>query len=127
MMRKLFLVAIFCLLNAEGAALALDPNAPSWVGIGVVVTEVHDNFVISEVFPNGPAANAGIQVNDRILEVGGTKVEGMNIDQVLGLLRGELGSMVKVTVDRPKASLPLSFSIRRKPLHAETKPPSSLD
>ncbi len=58
----------------------------------------NSDAVIGPISPDGPAAKAGLQRGDRIVEVNGTKVTVF--DQLPALISGEAGKSVKLTVER---------------------------
>lgn len=75
-------------------------------GIGAILQVQEDTVVVRSLIPGGPAARSGdIRVGDRILAVGqgedGTMVDvvGWRLDEVVGLIRGRKGSMVRLQVD----------------------------
>jgi carboxyl-terminal processing protease len=71
----------------------------SYVGIGVRIDPTEDGLPrIVGVFPESPAEAAGLQVGDVITAVDGSPTTGKTIDEVAGLVRGEAGTAVSVTV-----------------------------
>lgn len=70
-------------------------------GIGVVLKSTKDGIVISELVSGGVAAKSGkIEVNDKILEIDGKKVEDTSVDAVLDKLRGISDSSVSLVLER---------------------------
>lgn len=77
----------------------------SYVGIGASLQQVDDHVTVMNVIPGGPAAVSGlIKVNDRITAVGQGKsgemvdVVGWRLDDVVQLIRGPSGSVVRLSV-----------------------------
>lgn len=77
----------------------------SLVGIGAVLQEKDEYTTIRELVAGGPAATSGkIKVGDRIVGVGQgkdsaiTDVVGWRIDDVVKLIRGSKGSVVRLAV-----------------------------
>ncbi|MBX5477097.1 MAG: S41 family peptidase [Clostridia bacterium] len=69
-------------------------------GIGVEITADPDGARIVRVFPDSPAAKAGLQADDVITAVDGVALKGHSIDGAAVLLRGQAGTGVDVTVRR---------------------------
>ena len=71
----------------------------SYVGIGVRIDPTEDGRPrIVGVFKDSPAQKAGLLVGDVIVAVDGTSTADKTIDDVAGLVRGEAGTSVSVTV-----------------------------
>jgi carboxyl-terminal processing protease len=60
-----------------------------------------------------PAARAGILSNDYIVELDGTQVLGLTLDQAVEKMRGPIGSTIKLTVVREGTEEPLQFELNR--------------
>ncbi len=82
-------------------------------GLGIEV-QMEDG-VIKVVSPidDTPAAKAGILANDFIVELDGTQVQGMTLDQAVERMRGQVGSKITVTVVREGVTEPLKFELTR--------------
>ncbi|MBK5570401.1 MAG: carboxy terminal-processing peptidase [Ensifer sp. SSB1] len=91
-----------------GAAASADFNIAmklSLVGIGAVLQERDDYTTIRELVPGGPAQLSGkLSVGDRITGVGQGKdgaikeVVGTRLDEVVQLIRGKKGSVVRLDI-----------------------------
>lgn len=53
---------------------------------------------VGMVHPQGPAQQAGLQHGDEIVSVDGTTVTGKSYEQVVHMIRGEVGTVVKLGV-----------------------------
>jgi carboxyl-terminal processing protease len=122
-MRTTFLLLLVCLLGNLGIADAqnVSPTPHIICGIGAVVAEKNGSPLIIEVLPNGPAIKSGLKANDKIIQIDDTKVEGLNLKQVVELIRGQQGAVVKITVAREGESSPLTFAITREPVEIPVK------
>lgn len=71
-------------------------------GIGVVLQQGADgSIVIGKLVDGGPAAKSGlVQINDRIVEIDGTKVKEESFEKVMDLIRGKNGSSVSLVLKR---------------------------
>ena len=84
--------------------------ANAYVGVGITIQAAEEDagFVVMAVNASGPAAEAGMQVNDLLIEVGGQDVRGMSVSEVRNLVRGEEGTFVDMTVMRKGEHMTLS-------------------
>lgn len=85
----------------------------NFFGVGARLSPDPAGAKAANVFPDGPAFKAGLRPNDVIINVNGKKVGGMPIDQIVEQIKGPEGTTVTLTVLRPGANAPLSFTIRR--------------
>ena len=72
-----------------------------YTGIGAQVMHKNGKMVIYSVFENSPAAKAGLQKDDIIISIAGTKVEGKSLSEITTILKGEkAGTKVAMKVER---------------------------
>ncbi|MCK5028664.1 MAG: S41 family peptidase [Bacteroidales bacterium] len=71
-------------------------------GIGVVFNHQTDTAIIISVITGGPSNKVGVLAGDRIIKVNDTLIAGKNIpsNDVVGMLKGEKGTKVKVSLLR---------------------------
>ncbi len=55
----------------------------TYKGIGISVKEINGDFIVSDIFINSPAHNAGIEKGDKIIEVDGKDVSGMSFKEFM--------------------------------------------
>ncbi|NWG22450.1 MAG: PDZ domain-containing protein [Chloroflexi bacterium] len=79
------------------------------VGIGVVVQPKPDGGFVQLVFPDSPAARAGLRPRDRIIAVDGRPYVAADGD-----LHGALGTPVRLTIARPGAKLSDVMLVRQE-------------
>ena len=77
----------------------------SFGGIGSIImyNPKLKRSVISEPFEGTPAAKSGLKAGDILLEIDGTELTGKNNQQVSEMLRGQVGTQVKVKINRPRS------------------------
>ena len=87
----------------------------AYVGIGITIQQAEDGsgFLIVMVNQDGPAQEAGIQVNDLLIAVEDQDVREMTADQVRELIRGEAGTKVSLTVMRQGEHQTIAVERRR--------------
>ena len=70
-----------------------------YVGIGVRIDVAADGLpLVVGVFKDSPADKAGLTAGDKIVAVDGKQTAGHELEEIIGWVRGEAGSSVKVTV-----------------------------
>ena len=84
------------------------------VGIGVLVSMLDGNLVISEPVPDTPAANAGIMAGDILVSADGVDFTGMPMDEALSYVKGEAGTQVTVGIKRSGVDSILYFTMTRE-------------
>jgi carboxyl-terminal processing protease len=79
----------------------------NFVGLGVELKEDPKGLKLVGVIPGGPAAEAGLKVNERIIQVGERPIAGLGLDEAAGLLQGPEGSSLDLVLldaqDRARA------------------------
>lgn len=87
----------------------------AYVGIGITIQQAEDQsgFLIVAVDSDGPAREAGIEVNDLLIAVEDQDVREMTSNQVRELIRGEAGTKVSLTVMRQGEHQTLAVERRR--------------
>ncbi len=78
----------------------LDQIDSKIIGIGVHITFESGKIVILSVIEGSPAQKAGLQNGDLIIKVDDKETQGMSIQSVAAIIRGEKGSTVNITVLR---------------------------
>jgi len=69
-------------------------------GIGCRLQKKGKFITVSSPLPNTPAYEAKIMPEDRILAVDDKDIKGMNLEDAVALMRGKVGSKVKLTISR---------------------------
>lgn len=85
----------------------------SFGGVGMQVGMKEDSIVVIAPLKDSPAMKAGIKTGDIITAVDGTNVVGMSSDEAVNLIRGEIGTMVTITVIHSGARTTTDITIKR--------------
>lgn len=80
-------------LNASQSETSFKPSNIGIIGMKYLHQKGSMSTVI-EVYPNTPAAQAGVQVGDRLIEIDGTNIMPFNSDQVFAMIAGLPGSPI---------------------------------
>lgn len=73
-----------------------------------------DNVLIVEVLPEQAADKAGLRANDRIVEIEGQSIKGLDLKDVVAQLRGQPGTQVQLSVIREEVAEPMDFTVTRE-------------
>lgn len=74
-------------------------------GIGVTVTMDGDKLQVTGVQDGTPASEAGIQADDRIVKIDGQTLEGLSLNDAVGLLKNSENDTVLLTIERGSETL----------------------
>ncbi len=91
-------------------------------GIGAIIRIIDDYVVVAEPYDGFPAYKAGLVAGDRIVEVEGVSVKGASTEDVSKLLRGEPGTKVRVTIEKPSTEERLPVTITREEIKIDAVP-----
>lgn len=80
----------------------MEQTSGTYVGIGVVISPVPDDDLITVVSPieGSPAEKSGIKSGDKILKVDGKNVYSKEMDKAMTLIKGKAGTTVNITIKR---------------------------
>lgn len=95
-----------------------------YAGVGAIIRyeKKKDHVVISEPYEDMPAHKAGLRAGDVLLRVDTTDVKGKDTQAVSDLLRGEAGTTVTVTAQRPGTTEPQTYKIVREAIQLPAVP-----
>jgi carboxyl-terminal processing protease len=84
-------------------------------GIGAYVTKAEDGSIILDPMPDLPAEQAGVQKGDAVIKVNDTEITAeMSVDEVVTLIRGEIGSTVHLVLRREGQEDPVAVEVNRQ-------------
>lgn len=118
-----------CYYTKEEYDSLMESTKGTYCGIGAVVQQNTKTMYITIVKPyvDGPAYNAGMLPGDIIYKVDDVDVTGMEVDNVVSMMKGDAGTVVKVTVVREGVSDPIELTITRAKIEIETVEYEMLD
>lgn len=118
----------------EGLFKSLDPHAnfydkqefadlqndqhSEYFGIGTSIAAFkmgneRGTFILS-VFPRSSAFRAGISFGDKILKIDGETIEGQSVSEIRNKIRGEQGTIVRLTLERITTGKIETITLRRE-------------
>ena len=88
-------------------------------GLGIIIS-MKDNF-ITVVAPveDTPGFKAGILSGDRITKIEDQSTENMTLQDAVKNLRGEPGTEVRITIQRPSSGASLDFTLKRAVINVD--------
>lgn len=111
--------------TAEEMEDLLEENSGEYAGIGISITMSEDGQpTVYKVFEGTPAEEAGIQVNDIIIEADG-ETDFETLDDLVSVVRGEAGTTVDITILRGDEEI--EMTVERANIEMETVTYEMLD
>ncbi|MDD3718530.1 MAG: S41 family peptidase [Actinomycetota bacterium] len=83
-------------------------------GIGVAMETVKNEIRVSMVLDGTPAQEVGLQEGDIVKEVDGRDISGVDINEVVYMIRGPEGTVVRLGIIRPPSSDIIYYDITRR-------------
>ena len=82
-------------------------------GLGIEIGMESGVVKVISPIDDTPAANAGIKSGDYIVRINGQQVQGKTLTEAVELMRGPIGSEIKLTIRRRNEKRALEFKIKR--------------
>lgn len=100
-------------LDPDEYAMLRNDAEGRFAGIGVEVGVRDGWLVVLGVLPESPAERAGLLPGDRFLVIEGREARDMRLGDAIRLMRGEVGTLVRVTLRREGDPADLRVELRR--------------
>ncbi len=98
-------------------------TAGRYGGLGMRIEEqAGKGVIVSQVFPNTPAENAGIREGDQIVAVDSLSTRGWNSRRISDSLTGAPGTKVSASFARPGVPEPIKATFTRALIHVPAVP-----
>jgi carboxyl-terminal processing protease len=82
-------------------------------GLGIEVG-LEDGFIrVIAPIDDTPAQRAGVRAGDLIIKLDDTPVQGMDLNEAVDMMRGEVGTLIRLTIMREGRDQPLELNIER--------------
>ena len=107
----------------------MESTSGEYKGIGVVVSQNDETGVITmiSVYDNTPAKEAGLVDGDILYKVEGEEVTGIDLDKVVGQIRGEEGTKVHIEIYRESTKEYKEFDVERRTIEVPTVASEMID
>jgi carboxyl-terminal processing protease len=100
-------------LDADSFQQLQDDTEGQFGGLGLVVSLRDGHVTVVAPMEDTPGSRAGILTGDRITQVEGKSVDGQPLADVVKLLRGDPGSSVTLTIERPSTGERKDYTLQR--------------
>lgn len=95
-------------------------------GVGVTTKIINEEYIVADLFENGPMAKAGIHPGDVIESIDGKNIKGKSNDDVALLMRGAPGTQMKMTTRNPSTKQVSTYTITREEINISSVPYANL-
>ena len=89
-------------------------------GLGIEIGMESGLVKVISPIDDTPAAKAGIKAGDYIVKIGDDQVQGKSLMEAVKLMRGPVGTSIKLTIRRKNIKKPLEFNITRKVIEVKS-------
>ncbi len=113
-------------LSPDRLARLNETTNGSYVGLGVQIDIRGGWITILAPVPGSPAERAGLRTGDRLVEVDGQTTQGWTQDEASKALRGEPGSVIHLTVERPGLEARIPIDVTRREIHVRAVPRAAI-
>ncbi|MBD3218852.1 MAG: PDZ domain-containing protein, partial [candidate division Zixibacteria bacterium] len=88
-----------------------DDSDDAIISSGLLLKPEGDGFVVYKIIEGTPAADSGLQENDKLIAVNGEKVAGLKPDAVYEMLDGDEGDLVTIEYEREGESIEVQLEL----------------
>lgn len=106
-------------LDADSYQELQDDTEGQFGGVGLMVGLKDGQITVIAPMDDTPGSRAGILSGDRIIKVEGKNVDKLELGDVVKILRGDPGSTVSLTIQRPATGLIKTFILTRAVIQME--------
>ena len=83
-------------------------------GLGIEIGMESGVVKVISPIDDTPAEKAGIKAGDYIVKIGDEQVQGKSLMEAVKIMRGPVGTSIKLTIRRKNVKKPLEFTVTRK-------------
>jgi carboxyl-terminal processing protease len=97
-------------------------NTGQYGGIGAVTRTIGNRTVVTMVYEEYPAFKNGLKIGDEVLKMDGVDLSKLTLDEANQLMRGQVGTPVKLTVKRAGKNDPIDIEFKREKIKISNVP-----
>ena len=99
----------------------------SFGGVGIQIAIKDNQVVVIAPVKGTPADIAGIKSGDRVVKVDDNNADGLSVDKVVNMIRGEIGTKVKISILRPSSTEIKDYNLERKKIEVPSTDTKVID
>ena len=107
-------------MTPESFAVMQTETSGKFGGLGIEVGMEAGVVKVISPIDNTPASKAGLKAGDYIVKINGVQVQGKSLMEAVDLMRGPVGSNIKITVRRRGVKKALIFDITREIIQVQS-------
>lgn len=97
-------------------------NTGQYGGIGAVTRIIDHRTVVTMVYENYPAYKNGLRIGDEVLKMDGIELSRLTLEEANHLMRGQVGTNIKLTVKRMGQKAPIDIEFKREKIKISNVP-----
>jgi carboxyl-terminal processing protease len=97
-------------------------NTGQYGGIGAVTREIGTRTVVTMIYEGYPAAKNGLKIGDEVLKMDEVELTKITMEEANLLMRGQVGTPVKLTVKRVGVDQPIELVFKREKIKVNNVP-----
>ncbi|MGE0589752.1 MAG: S41 family peptidase [Cyclobacteriaceae bacterium] len=101
-------------------------NTGQYGGIGAVTRVIGNRTVVTMVYEGYPAQTNGLKIGDEVIKMDGIELSKLTIEEANQLMRGQLGTSVKLEVKRAGVNNPIELEFKREKVKISNVPYSGM-
>ncbi len=97
-------------------------NTGQYGGIGALTREIGNRTVVTMLYEGYPAYKNGLKIGDEVLKLNDIELAKVSRQEAEQLMRGQVGTPVKLTVKRTGTAEPISIEFKREKIKMNNVP-----
>lgn len=97
-------------------------NTGQYGGIGAITRQIGQRTVVTMIYEGYPAAKNGLKIGDEIIKMDDIELSKLTIDEANHLMRGQIGTNVRLTLKRPGTPNPVTIEFKRERVKVSNVP-----
>lgn len=97
-------------------------NTGQYGGIGAVTRHINNRTVVTMVYEAYPAYKNGLRIGDEVIKMDGIELSKISSEEANHLMRGQVGTMVKLTVKRMGQPQLIDIEFKREKIKISNVP-----